>query len=73
MKGVDSGEKKILNHVSLFQPLTVIFRDFSGRWLCRSGIIVESKIQVTPTQVELDFKLGCDNNIGFDMFGYSFS
>ena len=70
---MDSREKKIVNHVSLFQPLTDIFRDCGGRWLRRSGLIVESKIQVTPTQVELDFKLGCDNNIGFDMFGYSFS
>ena len=39
------------------------------RWLRRSGIIVQSKIQVTPTQVELELKLGCDNNISLDMFG----
>ena len=43
------------------------------RWLRRSGIIVQSKIQVTPTQVELELKLGCDNNISLDMFGCSFS
>ena len=34
---------------------------------------MQSKIQVTQTQVELELKLGCDNNIGLDMFGCSFS
>ena len=34
---------------------------------------MQSKIQVTPTQVELELKLGCDNNIGLDMFGCLFS
>ena len=32
---------------------------------------MQSKIQVTPTQVEFELKLGCDNNIGLDMFGCS--
>ena len=34
---------------------------------------MHSKIQVTPTQVELELKLGCDNNIGLDTYGCSFS
>ena len=34
---------------------------------------MKGKIQVTPTQVELELKLGCDNNISLDMFGWSFS
>ena len=33
---------------------------------------MQSKIQVTPTQVEFELKLGCDNNIGLDMLGCSF-
>ena len=44
-----------------------------GRWLRRSGIIVQSKIQVPPTQVELELKLGCDNNKSLDMLGCYFS
>ena len=65
------GEK--LNHITLFQSLKDIFRVPGGRRLRRSGIIVHSKIQVTPTQVELELKLGCDNNIGLDTYGCSFS
>ena len=33
---------------------------------------MQNKIQVTPTQVELELKLGCDNNIGLNMFGCYF-
>ena len=67
------GKKLGINHKTLLQPLTDIFRVCGGRWLRRKGNIVKSKIQVTPTQVELELKLGCDNNISLDLFGCSFS
>ena len=34
---------------------------------------MQSKIRVTPTQVELKLKLGCDKNIGLDMCCCAFS
>ena len=33
---------------------------------------MQSKNHVTPTIVEKELKLGCDNNIGLDMFDFSF-
>ena len=64
-KRVGSGEKTLL------QQLTDIFRVCVVEGGC--GIIVQSKFQVTPTQVESELKLGCANNISVDMFGCSFS
>ena len=49
----DLVEGNTLKSYNLFQPLTDISRVCDGRWLRRSGIIMQSKIQVTPTQVEL--------------------
>ena len=62
---------KTINHLTFSQLLKWPVLSSWWKRLRKRGIIEQSKIQVTPTQDELELKLGCDNNLGLVEYGCS--